>query len=100
MREFRPDEIQILTCDIFGTTVDWHSGVTQQVAAILGDDVDAVRFASQWRDRYLPSMARVRKGEKKKGRAPFFKGALSVFEASSPRLNPAADLASSPALGS
>ncbi|WP_214110616.1 haloacid dehalogenase type II [Acrocarpospora catenulata] len=62
MGEFRPAEIQVLTCDVFGTTVDWHTGVTRQVAAILGEDVDAVRFAGEWRDRYLPSMARVREG--------------------------------------
>ncbi|HEV7862803.1 MAG TPA: haloacid dehalogenase type II [Acidimicrobiia bacterium] len=57
----------VLAFDIFGTTVDWRTGVADQVAAAAADrgvDVDAGRFTDEWRDRYLPSMARVRTGER------------------------------------
>jgi len=54
-------DIRVVACDIFGTTVDWYTGVADQVAGLL-PDVDAGDFASRWRDRYLPSMNRVREG--------------------------------------
>jgi 2-haloacid dehalogenase len=56
-------DIRVVAFDIFGTTVDWYSGVADQVAALL-PDVDAGDFAERWRDRYLPSMDRVRDGER------------------------------------
>jgi 2-haloacid dehalogenase len=67
MPRFDPETIQVVACDVFGTTVDWYSGVADQVgqvAADLGVTLDAGEFAVQWRDRYLPSMARVRQGER------------------------------------
>jgi 2-haloacid dehalogenase len=67
MAERDPDAICVVACDIFGTTVDWYTGVSGQVAEILGDlgiDLDAGRFATQWRDQYVPSMQRVRDGER------------------------------------
>ncbi|WP_236792959.1 haloacid dehalogenase type II [Amycolatopsis sp. GM8] len=57
-------EIRVLTFDIFGTTVDWYTGVARQAAEILGDRLDAGTFAREWRDRYLPSMTRVISGER------------------------------------
>jgi 2-haloacid dehalogenase len=57
------DGIRVIACDVFGTTVDWYSGVADQVARIL-PEVDAAAFASQWRDKYLPSMANVREGRR------------------------------------
>jgi 2-haloacid dehalogenase len=56
-------DIRVVACDIFGTTVDWYTGVADQVASLL-PDVDAGDFATRWRDRYLPSMNRVRDGER------------------------------------
>ena len=61
------DEIQVLALDIFGTTVDWRTGVAEQVADIAtrqGVRLDAGAFADAWRDRYLPSMRRVNDGER------------------------------------
>ena len=61
------DEVQVLAFDVFGTTVDWHTGVAEQVADIAtarGVALDADALADAWRDRYLPSMARVRSGER------------------------------------
>jgi 2-haloacid dehalogenase len=60
-------DTQVLTVDIFGTTVDWWTGVREQVAEVAtehGLQLDAGEFTSAWRDRYLPSMARVRAGER------------------------------------
>src|SRR5262245_35752234 len=56
-------DIRCIAFDIFGTTVDWYTGVADQVSALL-PAVDAVDFALRWRDRYLPSMNRVRDGER------------------------------------
>jgi 2-haloacid dehalogenase len=60
------DGIKVLALDIFGTTVDWYTGVGEQVAALAearGVRVDGGEFALAWRDQYLPSMDRVRHGE-------------------------------------
>jgi 2-haloacid dehalogenase len=59
--------IDVVALDVFGTTVDWWTGITRritEIAAAGGVDVDAAALAGAWRDRYLPSMARVRDGER------------------------------------
>jgi 2-haloacid dehalogenase len=61
------DAVQVLAFDIFGTTVDWRTGVAEQVAEIAaerGVALDAGALTDAWRERYLPSMARVRSGER------------------------------------
>ncbi|HVV08466.1 haloacid dehalogenase type II [Amycolatopsis sp.] len=60
-------EYRVLAFDIFGTTVDWRTGVADQVAAIAarqGISLDAEAFADDWRGRYLPSMRSVNDGER------------------------------------
>jgi 2-haloacid dehalogenase len=57
------DGIRVIACDIFGTTVDWYTGVAERVAELV-PDVDAGRFTSEWREKYLPSMANVREGRR------------------------------------
>jgi len=37
MPDFDPAAIQVLAFDIFGTTVDWRTGVAEQVAQIAAD---------------------------------------------------------------
>ena len=49
--------------DVFGTVVDWRTGVAREASRLLGDAVDAEAFADAWRGRYVPSMDRVRRGE-------------------------------------
>jgi 2-haloacid dehalogenase len=49
--------------DVFGTVVDWRTGVAREAGRLLGDVVDAEAFADAWRGRYVPSMDRVRRGE-------------------------------------
>ena len=56
-------DVRALVFDVFGTVVDWRSGVARDVARLLGDGVDAGVFADAWRRRYVPSMDRVRRGE-------------------------------------
>ncbi|MEM1345870.1 MAG: haloacid dehalogenase type II [Pseudomonadota bacterium] len=51
--------------DVFGTCVDWRSGVAAHVAPLLaerGVDVVPEHFADLWRAEYQPAMARVRAG--------------------------------------
>jgi len=57
-------DIGALVFDVFGTVVDWRSGVARDVSRLLGPDVDAGALADAWRGRYLPSMDRVRRGER------------------------------------
>lgn len=57
----------VLLFDVFGTCVDWRSGVARDVAS-LGRELDAGAFADAWRRRYQPSMEEVRSG-----RRPFTK---------------------------
>jgi 2-haloacid dehalogenase len=65
--DFDASQVRVLALDIFGTTVDWYSGVRDQLAAMfaeLGVGLDAGEFASAWRSRYQPSMLRVMSGER------------------------------------
>jgi 2-haloacid dehalogenase len=59
-------DVHALTFDIFGTTVDWRSGVAAE-ARRLGDlngvHGDWERLADAWRALYVPSMDRVQRGE-------------------------------------
>ena len=61
------DRVRVVACDIFGTTVDWYSGVATQIGEVFGElgiAVEAGLFASRWRDEYVPSMQRVHRGER------------------------------------
>ena len=55
-------DVRALVFDVFGTVVDWRGGVAREVERLLGDRVDPAAFADAWRDRYAPSMDRVRSG--------------------------------------
>lgn len=59
-------EVQALTFDVFGTTVDWRSGVVaeaRRLGALAGVHADWERLADAWRGLYVPYMNRVRLGE-------------------------------------
>jgi 2-haloacid dehalogenase len=60
--------VRALIFDVFGTLVDWRSGVARDVRASFGAAVDAEAFADAWRDEYQPAMEAVRAG-----RVPFCK---------------------------
>lgn len=53
---------RVLAFDVFGTVVDWHASITQEVA-LFCPSVDANAFALAWRDGYQPAMQRVTSGE-------------------------------------
>jgi len=54
--------------DVFGTVVDWRSGVSRDVAVFLArhsiGGVDPEAFADAWRRHYSPSMEEVRAGRR------------------------------------
>ena len=64
--DLRLGDIRALTFDVFGTTVDWRSGVAaegRRLGALHGVQADWERLADAWRALYMPSMNRVRSGE-------------------------------------
>jgi 2-haloacid dehalogenase len=63
--------VKALFFDVFGTLVDWHSGVAREARALLvplGIEIDWSAFAIAWRAEYQPAMEGVRSG-----RLPFAK---------------------------
>ena len=57
--------IKALFFDVFGTLVDWRSGVAREAESVLrprGFAVDWTAFADAWRDQYQPAMEEVRSG--------------------------------------
>lgn len=66
-----PDTPQAFFFDVFGTLVDWRTGIateTERLLAPLGYTLDWAAFAVAWRDQYQPAMEEVRAG-----RLPFSK---------------------------
>ncbi|HEV2674444.1 MAG TPA: haloacid dehalogenase type II [Aliidongia sp.] len=62
-----PDDIEALTFDVFGTVVDWRSGIMRESAAVgtrHGFAVDWAQFADAWRGRYQPLLSDVRDGRR------------------------------------
>ncbi len=58
--------VRALVFDVFGTVVDWRGSIIAEGSAwgaAKGIKIDWARFADEWRDGYVPSMAKVRKGE-------------------------------------
>ena len=60
--------VRALVFDVFGTVVDWRSGVAREAAPFLrrhgAGSVDPLVFADAWRARYAPSMEQVRSGRR------------------------------------
>jgi len=60
------ERVKALLFDVFGTVVDWRSGVIRDVTALAarhGADIDAASLADRWRAGYRPAMNQVRTGE-------------------------------------
>jgi 2-haloacid dehalogenase len=58
-------EVKALFFDIFGTVVDWRSGIAREAETILrpaGYERDWIAFADAWRAEYQPAMEEVRAG--------------------------------------
>ena len=60
--------VKALVFDVFGTVVDWRSGVARDAALFLArhpiSGIDAAQFADAWRRRYGPAMEEVRSGRR------------------------------------
>jgi 2-haloacid dehalogenase len=59
--------VAALFFDVFGTVVDWRTGIAREAKAILqplGFDLDWLAFADAWRAGYQPAMEEVRRGNK------------------------------------
>ena len=59
------NRIKALYFDVFGTLVDWRTGVAREAQSILksrGHALDWNGFADAWRDQYQPAMEEVRSG--------------------------------------
>ena len=61
-------EVRALLFDVFGTVVDWRSGVARE-GAVLGErlgirNLDWGTVADAWRRRYEPSMEEIRSGRR------------------------------------
>lgn len=62
------DGVRALVFDVFGTVVDWRSGVAREAAPFLArhgaPGADPAAFADAWRRRYAPAMEAVRSGRR------------------------------------
>jgi 2-haloacid dehalogenase len=70
-RESAMDDVRALIFDVFGTLVDWRSGIAREARSALaahGKSIDGEAFADAWRAQYQPTMEGVRSG-----RVPFSK---------------------------
>ncbi len=59
-------DVEALVFDVFGTVVDWRSGVIREGRRLDGSidtDVEWPAFADAWREEYRPALDRVRRGE-------------------------------------
>jgi 2-haloacid dehalogenase len=57
--------MKALFFDVFGTMVDWRTGVAREARAVLeplGHRLDWIAFADAWRAEYQPAMEEVRAG--------------------------------------
>jgi 2-haloacid dehalogenase len=60
-------KIQALLFDVFGTVVDWRSGVARDVGQFFTRHaltVDSFEFADAWRREYAPAMEEIRSGRR------------------------------------
>jgi 2-haloacid dehalogenase len=61
------EAIRALFFDVFGTLVDWRSGIAREAEAVLkplGYALDWPAFADAWRAEYQPALERVRDGSR------------------------------------
>jgi 2-haloacid dehalogenase len=59
--------VRAVLFDVFGTVVDWRAGIcaaVREFAVAHGLELDAGTFADAWRARYVPSMRKVRSGDR------------------------------------
>lgn len=60
-------KVKALLFDVFGTVVDWRSGIANEVKKIANKNkivINANDFADAWRAEYQPAMEEIRKGNR------------------------------------
>jgi 2-haloacid dehalogenase len=60
-------KVKALLFDVFGTVVDWRSGIvnaTEIIAKKNDVQINASKFADAWRKEYQPAMEEIRKGRR------------------------------------
>ena len=60
-------KIKALLFDVFGTVVDWRTGIANEVKLIANKydiKINAYEFADSWRAEYQPAMEEIRKGRR------------------------------------
>lgn len=60
-------QIEAILFDVFGTLVDWRTGIANASGPVLaakGIAIDPFTFADSWRNEYQPSMERIRSGNR------------------------------------
>lgn len=61
------NDVRALVFDVFGTVVDWRSGVAREATPFLAQhapQTDPLAFADAWRKQYQPAMEAVRSGRR------------------------------------
>jgi 2-haloacid dehalogenase len=62
------ESLRALVFDVFGTVVDWRTGIARAAAPFLArhnaGNADPAAFADAWRKRYEPAMEEVRSGRR------------------------------------
>ncbi len=59
--------VKAVVFDVFGTVVDWRSGIAREAAPLIAKHGLAIApeaFADAWRKRYQPSMEPIREGDR------------------------------------
>jgi 2-haloacid dehalogenase len=62
-----PEDLKALVFDVFGTVVDWRSGIAREASSFLSrhaPHIDAFEFADAWRRQYAPAMNEIRSGRR------------------------------------
>ena len=60
-----PGEVRALLFDVFGTLVNWRTGIAAEAKRLLsplGHEIDWIAFSDAWRAEYQPAMEEVRSG--------------------------------------
>ena len=60
-------KVKALLFDVFGTVVDWRTGIAREVAIVAKKNnisLDPFDFADAWRAEYQPAMEEIRKGKR------------------------------------
>jgi hypothetical protein len=70
--------VRALAFDVFGTLVEWRSGISEALRA-TAIDADPAKFADDWRARYRPILAEVNEGSREWATSTTFTSSRSTI---------------------